>query len=131
MAYTKEQRDAKKIIDNQNNDTMTKTDDNVKTAPAPVNHNVEYGEYKLTVETAMKKKRDGGEELNFHLCEVGKKVKSVWIEPKRAEILNRAFEIRKLIYIKVGQPVPDKIKRIAAEDEDGNAIWKDEYIMPA
>lgn len=99
-----------------------------KAASTP-NHNRQYTEYKLDVDTHMRNVKGGGQELNYHMCEFGKAVKTdIFIEPKRALQMNRQFENRKRIYWPTDEKLPLKIKRIAETNEDGYPIWKDEII---
>ncbi len=99
-----------------------------ESAPAqPENANREYGEYKISVEIKMKKLKGGGEELDHYIGEVGKKVKTVRIEPKRAEQMNKQWENRKIIYLDIAKPIPDTIKR--SYDDEG--VAKDEPTYAA
>ena len=71
----------------------------------------------------------GGEKLRHHIGEVGKVVKTVRIEPKRAKDLNRTWETRQIIYWEEDQPLPDSLKRSPGEDEQGDFKWKEEKMV--
>lgn len=98
-------------------------------AAKTVNYNKEYEEIELKVESFMKVVAGGGETLNYHMCKFGDVRKTVKIEPKRAEQLNRAFEVRKVIYWEVGTEKPKAIKRKSVTDDvTGQLIWEDTNI---
>lgn len=94
----------------------------------PANYNVDYLECKIDVEPKMKKIPGGGEAIDYYIGEVGRTIKTVAIEPKRAETLNRSWHSRKIIYLKKSDGKPEKIKRIPMEDEGGGCYWDDQYI---
>lgn len=99
-----------------------------QTVEQPINYNVDYLECKIDVEPKMKKVPGGGDAVDYYMGEVGKTIKTVAIEPRRADILNRAWHTRKQIYLRKSDGKPEKIKRIPSEDEEGNFYWKDEQI---
>jgi hypothetical protein len=92
-----------------------------------VNHNKSYKECKMDVETHMRKVKGGGEELSHYIGEVGKVIKTVAIEPKRAKQLNRTWHTRRVMYLDADAPLPEKVKRTENDEENGDE-WKDELI---
>lgn len=77
------------------------------------NANHKFVETKLTeVRVHLRKNNDGTETLSHYTAEVGKKIKDVMMEPRRALQLNRSWHTRKVIYLPAEEKTPEYLKRI-------------------
>lgn len=93
------------------------------------NANKSYKECKLTVETVMEPQQDGSEKLSHYVMEPGKVIKTVKIEPHRAQQLNRSAHTRKIIYLPESDEMPAKIHRSYKWDKSvKDFLLVDEFI---